>query len=142
MHAIKTYMKRTASACGGFLKKTGRYTVNYFRDKPVAVCVFLAVLLNLLIEALSRHSLLKSFLFLWNAPFSFLCDTLIILLTLMTALFFRRRLFVLSVVSTVWVLLGLANCILLGFRTTPLSAVDFRIMKTAFQVVGEDSRFP
>ena len=136
MHAIKTYMKRTASACGGFLKKTGRYTVNYFRDKPVAVCVFLAVLLNLLIEALSRHSLLKSFLFLWNAPFSFLCDTLIILLTLMTALFFRRRLFVLSVVSTVWVLLGLANCILLGFRTTPLSAVDFRIMKTAFQVVG------
>ena len=103
MHAIKTYMKRTASACCGFLKKTGRYTVNYFRDKPVAVCVFLAVLLNLLIEALSRHSLLKSFLFLWNAPFSFLCDTLIILLTLMTALFFRRRLFVLSVVSTVWV---------------------------------------
>ena len=62
MHTMTAFLKRTASACGAFLKKTGQYAVNYFRDKPVAVCVFLAILLNLLIEALSRHSLLKRFL--------------------------------------------------------------------------------
>lgn len=106
-----------------------------FRDRPIPVCVLLAVLLNLLIEALSRHSLAGAFLFLWEMPFSFLCDTLILLLTLIIALFFKRRIFVLSLVSTIWTLLGLANCILLGFRSTPLSAVDFRLMKTAFQVI-------
>lgn len=107
----------------------------FFREHPIPVCVLLAVLLNLLIEALSRHSLTRAILFLWEMPFSFLCDTLILLLTLIIALFFKRRIFVLSLVSTIWVLLGLANCILLGFRSTPLSAVDFRLMKTAFQVI-------
>lgn len=106
-----------------------------FRERPIPVCVLLAILLNLLIEALSRHSFVRAVLFLWEMPFSFLCDTLILLLTLIIALFFKRRIFVLSLVSTIWVLLGLANCILLGFRTTPLSAVDFRLMKTAFQVI-------
>ena len=118
------------------LKAAARFVAARLQERPVAACIFFAVTINLLLEMLGRRSVLGALRYLFTSPFAFLCNTLIILLTLTIALFFKRRVFFMTAISTIWVLLGITNCILLGFRTTPLSAVDFRIMQTAFQVIG------
>ncbi len=106
------------------------------REKPFLACVIAAVILNLVVEILSRHSPVDAVVHLFTKPLSFLCNTLIILLTLTISLFFKRRVFVMSAVSALWLLLGIANAVILIFRTTPLNPVDFQIMQTAIQVVN------
>ncbi len=106
------------------------------REKPFLACLIAAVVLNLVIEILSRHSLAGAVVHLFTKPLSFLCNTLIILLTLTISLFFKRRVFVMAAVSALWTLLGIANAVILIFRTTPLNPVDFQIMQTAVQVVN------
>ena len=41
----------------------------------------------------------------------------------------------LSLVSTIWLGLAIANFILLGYRTTPLAAIDFYILKPVFSIL-------
>ena len=106
------------------------------REQPFLACLIAAVILNLIVEILSRHSLIEAAVHLFTKPLSFLCNTLIILLTLTISLFFKRRVFVMAVVSALWALLGIANAVILIFRTTPLNPVDFQIMQTAIQVVN------
>jgi len=106
------------------------------REKPFLACVIAAVTLNLIVEILSRHSPVDAVVHLFTKPLSFLCNTLIILLTLTVSLFFKRRVFVMAAVSALWTLLGIANAVILIFRTTPLNPVDFQIMQTAVQVVN------
>ncbi|MBR5520033.1 MAG: LTA synthase family protein [Clostridia bacterium] len=93
-------------------------------------------MLNFIVEMLSRHSLIEAVIHLCTKPLSFLCNTLIILLTMTVSLFFKRRLFFMAAISSIWVLLGIANAVVLIFRNTPLNPVDFQIMQTAVQVVN------
>ena len=52
------------------------------------------------------------------------------------ALFFRRRMFVYSVVSVFWIGLALTNFIILSSRKTPFTAMDFYLIKDAIKVAG------
>ncbi len=85
---------------------------------------FLAVLLNIVVEALSRHSLLKVFIHIGTRPYPFLYNCLLIFFTLTIACFFRKRIFVTSFISILWLIMGIVNCIILSFRKTPFTAPD------------------
>lgn len=104
-------------------------------DRPVLLCVVLAVFLNISMEMLGRRSVWAGLQFLVLHPVYFLCNILIVLLTLFLSLLVKRRIFMLSLVSTVWIGLAIANFVLLGYRTTPLSAIDFYILKPAFSIL-------
>lgn len=104
-------------------------------DRPVLLCVVLAVFLNISMEMLGRRSVWAGLQFLVLHPVYFLCNILIVLLTLFLSLLVKRRIFMLSLVSTVWIGLAIANFVLLGYRTTPLSAIDFYILKPVFSIL-------
>ena len=104
-------------------------------DRPVLLCVVLSVFLNIAMEMLSRRSLWAGLQFLVLHPAHFWCNILIVLLTLLLSLLVKRRIFMLSLVSTIWLGLAIANFILLGYRTTPLSAIDFYILKSALSIL-------
>lgn len=95
---------------------------------PLAV---IAVLIDLALEILGRRSLTGAFGYLAEHPVMFLYNSLIILFTLSLCLLAKKRLTLLLFVSAVWIGLGAANCILLGYRSSPLSAIDFTIVKSA-----------
>jgi len=101
---------------------------------PLVVIVILSVLLNIVLEALARRSFSSSLLYIVQSPGAFFFNALVILLTLSGALFFRRRLFFITAISVIWLTLGVTNCALLGFRTTPFSAADLRLITTALDV--------
>lgn len=77
-------------------------------DRPILMCVALAVLLNTAMEMFSRRSVWQGLQFMALHPIHFLCNILVVLLTLLLALLVKRRVFMLSLVSTIW--LGLAIC--------------------------------
>ena len=105
-------------------------------ERPLLLCITLSLLLNLIIESLSRRSLVGGFAHLFSHPANFLYNSLIILLTLSLALLIKRRAFALSLVTLGWLGLSIADCIIRGFRTTPLRAVDFRVIKSAISLIN------
>ena len=109
---------------------------NIFYKPPVTIFT-IALILNLVMEILGRRSLIAAFTYLVRNPFNFLCGVLIIAVTLGLGLFAKRRTFIFSLVVIAWLTLGVTNCVLLGYRTTPLSNVDFKIIKSALKMVKQ-----
>lgn len=104
--------------------------------KHIAVYMLVSVLLELVIESLNRKSLLAGVEYMAGSPLLFCFNSLIILLTLSFAMFFKREIFAFVSVSVVWLLFGIVNFIILHFRVTPFSAVDFMLIKSAISVSG------
>lgn len=104
--------------------------------KHIAFYIIVPIILGLVIESLNRKSLIAGVEYMVGSPLLFCFNTLIILLTLSFALFFKREIFVFVSVSAVWLLFGIANYIILHFRVTPFSAVDFTLIKSAISVSG------
>lgn len=105
------------------------------KEQPIGLAIFISFVLNLMLEILGRHSVWKGFIYLVSHPFMFLMNMLIILLTLCISLFVPKKTFALLAASVVWLTLGVVNYIVLGFRTTPLSAIDFEVIKSAMDVI-------
>lgn len=113
-----------------------RLTLKWFSN-PFIVCGIISVVLDYIIEMLSRHSVLEATKFVFINPFTFLCNVLIIMLTLLVGLLFRRRIFVISLIACIWLAFGITNCILLMFRITPFSVVDFRLITDALSIMNK-----
>lgn len=97
---------------------------------------YLAVplLLEIIIESLSRKSITGGLAYFFDWPSLFVFNTLIIMLTMSVALFFKREVFVYSMVTAVWLIFGIVNFVVLHFRVTPFSAVDITLLESAISV--------
>ncbi|WP_419024693.1 LTA synthase family protein [Emergencia sp.] len=86
-------------------------------------CLVWAFILNLIIETLARKGF-GGFLFLFDSPLVFFYNTLIIFATLVIATLFRRRVFFVTVVTIIWMAIGITNGIILIERMTPFTVKD------------------
>lgn len=99
-------------------------------------CLPVAVALNLCIEAFSRESMVKPFFYLVTSPLVFLYNLLLICVTLAFAFFFKRRKFMIFLISALWLTIGVTDFVMLQFRTTPFTAVDLLLLDSAFAIMG------
>ncbi|MEE0777015.1 MAG: sulfatase-like hydrolase/transferase [Bacillota bacterium] len=106
-----------------------------FQQKPLIACAVLSILLTFILEILGRRSFLEAIQYFVSSPMMFFYNALIIMLTLSLALLFKRRFFVLSLVSIIWLGCGIANFVLLSFRTTPFSAIDLTMVPYALSII-------
>ena len=97
--------------------------------------ITIALLVNLLIEMMARGSFLKGIYFLIGSPYVFLCNSVIILMTLSVTLLMRRRLWGLSLISVIWIISGITNAVLLANRVTPFTAVDLMLIDSGLGVI-------
>ncbi|MEY8364732.1 LTA synthase family protein [Anaerovoracaceae bacterium 41-7] len=88
-----------------------------------AFCAVWAFVLNFAIETLARKGL-GGFEFLLHSPVVFFYNTLLIFATLIIATLFKRRVFVVTVVTIVWMGIGITNGIILMQRMTPFTVKD------------------
>lgn len=122
-------------------KVQSKYRVvrEFFKQTYNKHCIYMyvttALLINLIIEMLARGSFIKGIYFLISSPYVFLCNSIIILMTLSITLLMRRRFWGLTLISFVWLLLGTTNSILLSNRVTPFTATDLMLVDSAFGVV-------
>lgn len=102
--------------------------LKHFYRKYLRNCIvfsaILAIVVNLFIETLARHSLLDSFRFFGERPGAFLFNTFIIFATYSLVLLFRRKVFWYVVITALWMALGITNGVILLNRMTPFTVKD------------------
>lgn len=101
----------------------------------VTECLSVSVLLNLFVEACSRESLIQPFFYLFKSPLVFLCNTLLIAVSLSVSFFFKRRNFARFLLCVLWLGIGITDFVLLQFRTTPFTAVDLLLLDSAIAIL-------
>ncbi|MDD4689020.1 MAG: LTA synthase family protein [Eubacteriales bacterium] len=104
-----------------------------FRD--FLFCAIISWVLVLVVEILSRHSLIGALKFMTIDIGYFIMNFSIVFCCITLCLFFKRRYFILAMVILVWFGLGVANCIILIFRNTPLAWIDFSILRFAIDLM-------
>lgn len=97
--------------------------------------IYLSLAINLFIEILNRSSLLGALKHVVTNPLVFLYNTLIVLLTFSVAFLVKRRFFVSTIVSVIWLGFAITNAVLLSFRVTPFTAVDLSLMDEAIPMI-------
>ncbi len=97
-----------------------KFIKNIF-STPVTVLLIISVLTNIFIETLSRNSITALISYICETPFTFIFNTAIIMLTLSISLFFKRQVFMTSLLTILWIALGIANKFMLISANTPLT---------------------
>ena len=69
-------------------------------------------------------------------PAAFLCAIAILFFFYSFSSFFPCRLGIFIILECFWIALAITNKVLLSFRINPLSAVDFKIIRTAFTIIS------
>lgn len=87
----------------------------------------LACIINFVIEAISRHSVVAVWDYMTETPLVFLYNAFMIFVTFSIVYLFKRRIFVRMIIGAIWVILGIANGYILLKRVTPFNAQDLKI---------------
>lgn len=132
--------RKIAAKCGSIPGKLKGYLVrrddkgNYILfDSPGALLLW-SLFLEFILEALSRHSIVDALLFLVKAPYAFAFSTLMIFFTLSITLITPIKAFLQTLVSVLWLAMGVANCVLLFKRVTPFTAIDLTLITSVFRI--------
>ena len=99
----------------------------------------LAVGLTLVIELFNHKAFTGGLTSFWNfvskSPAALAVNTLLVLITLVPALFFRRRIFWCMLVSVVWLAGGAVNGFILLNRMTPFTVADLTVFQTGIDTL-------
>lgn len=109
--------------------------IQWINEHYLLFCLYESLALNLIIEIISRHSLIQALLYVIQRPVMFVFNALILMLFLGFGDIFRRRIMYNAIVFILFLALGITNGILLCFRTTPFAAVDFLLITSAVRIV-------
>ncbi len=96
----------------------------------------IAFLMNLLLEIGSQRSLWLALRGLFFRPHFFLLNFLIVSLTYAPSVAIRRKTFYHTVISGLWLALGITNFIVQSMRETPLEGTDFYILTTGTEILA------
>ena len=116
------------------VKKTVR-CIRRMESRPLIFCIGASFILYLIVEMLSRRSPIAAITYMVSEPAVFVYNWLIVLVTMSVALLFKKKEFMFALVSVFWFALGVINCVLLGYRTTPLNFMDFRTFKDVMSIM-------
>jgi phosphoglycerol transferase MdoB-like AlkP superfamily enzyme len=109
--------------------------MDHLAEHPILQLTIFSIALVFIIEMLSHHSIMKGLGFIIHNPLMFLVNTLIVLLTYTFTMMFSRKKFFLILITILWLALGITNFVLLSFRTTPLTAMDFYMVDAALEII-------
>lgn len=97
----------------------------------LGLLIVISLCINVLIEFLSRKSIIAVIQYMIRSPLVFWLNTVLIICPFLLVLFTRRKVFTTAVLCMAWLAVGIVNGVLLVFRTTPFTAADFRLVKYA-----------
>ena len=106
-------------------------------ENPASLLPLHAVVTVLVVESICRHSLIAGILFLFQHPYSFLVNALIVGCSYSLALLFRKQKSLLVLFTLFWLTLGIINGVILTFRVTPFTSSDLLLLKDGVNVASK-----
>lgn len=97
-------------------------------NNVIILLLILTPILYFVMEILCQKGLSGALHFIIQHPLVYAYNCLIVLLPLMFCLFFKRRIFVITLVSILWMLFSIANLIISSNRVTPFTYHDFDLL--------------
>ena len=117
---------------------TNRQRLHKLTHNSFAVAALWSLILNLIIETLGRFpttSIWGGIQFALHEPIVFIYNAMIIFTTLVIASVFKRRVFVYTIVSLFWLIIGIVNGVILTQRMTPFTVKDLSILDDGLTIV-------
>lgn len=102
----------------------------------ILLCGLLSFVLEIVLEVCDWRSLSLFQTFFEERTWIFFYNCMIIFLTFIPVFLVRRKLFVYILTSCIWLVIGITNGIMLGYRNTPFSAVDIALLKSTLPVIS------
>lgn len=96
-----------------------------------------ACVINFLIEAISRHSLVPAWNYMVTSPWTFLFNAYMIFATFLLVYLVRRRVFTRIIISVLWLTIGCVNGYMLSVRVTPFNAQDLNVIDDALTMLDK-----
>ena len=93
-----------------------------------------SIIINMAMECLNKRGL-TGLMSIFTSPVIFLMNTLIIMTTMSIAYIFKKRVFVYTLVSVIWMLIAIINYVVLCSRKTPFTAMDIYLISDAIKVI-------
>lgn len=110
--------------------------VKTFCSKNHVVVLFaLSFLLVLIIESLGRHSPIQAVIFMVQSPLVYLTNMALVFSLLSLSMLFKRRVFATTLLSIVWLAIGIVNGVILSNRMTPFTVKDLSNLNEAVAIV-------
>ena len=110
--------------------------VSYWIDKhPVSFISMLSLLLTLVVEILCRRSVFAGLTYMVCTPIYFMANAAIIFTGYAVGLLFKRRYSFIFFITCLWLGFGIADCVMMNFRITPLSMNDILLLKSVITII-------
>lgn len=107
----------------------------YLNRHPILESALFALVLNFVMEIISRRSLISALSFTFHSPHFFLAGWAVIFLTLSLAPLFPKKIFIYCFFGILWLSMAITNAVLIVIRTAPFEAVDFSIIRTGLGII-------
>lgn len=114
--------------------KVKSFCSKYLKYHVVNLLV-LSFLLVLIIETLGRHSPIQAVVFMVQHPLVYLSNMALVMALLSISFLFKRRFFATTLLSIVWLALGIVNGVILSNRMTPFTVKDLSNLNEAVAIV-------
>jgi phosphoglycerol transferase MdoB-like AlkP superfamily enzyme len=108
---------------------------NRFFGNTVFRLALLSAALMLVIEGFGYKSPFGGIEFFLKNPIAFAFNAMIVFACLSVSQLFRRRVFFCTLISALWLALGITNGIVLMFRMTPFTTADLKIVDMGFDIL-------
>ena len=118
-------LKNFLNRADGYIKE---HTLSFYLIYSLILCFF--------IEILCRRSLFEALKYVFGSPLVYLYNVLIILFTLCFALLFSNKHVPFFIISALWLALGIANFVVLGYRITPIGFIDIALLDSVWGIIG------
>ena len=115
-------------------EKKENIIIRFFKS-DVLKLIICAIIVDYIVEALSRHSPVDSAMFFVEHPLVSICNIMLILAVISLSLLFRKRVFAMCMLSLIWIALGITNCVVLANRMTPFNVKDLSNLKEGTQIL-------
>lgn len=125
---INEVSEKEALAASDKIKDNIKYALKYSIHTWIFKCFVIALIMDVVLEILGRRSVFAGVKFVITSPVVYVYNVSIIFFTLLFALFLRKRVFGIIMISAVWLTCGIINFLVLGYRVTPFAAIDFLML--------------
>jgi len=125
---INEVSEKEALAASDKIKDKIKYALKYSIHTWIFKCFVIALIMDVVLEILGRRSVFAGVKFVITSPVVYVYNVSIIFFTLLFALFLRKRVFGIIMISAVWLTCGIINFLVLGYRVTPFAAIDFLML--------------
>lgn len=117
--------------CGKAIGEAARY----IHERKYLEYFIFTVIMYYTVEVLSRRSFIAPLTFIFESPIIFVLNFLIVAFTMFLSLISYHRYFFYMVNAAFWLTMSITDFVLQSMRTNPFSAIDFKVVVTALDVI-------